>query len=372
MKRAICILALCICLVGLCGAQASPACVEEQWEWVEQTLPCDGYTVEVAAWVGHVEEDVRTWQTDGKDWQQTEVNALAQTLLGAGEVEHWQSWAEQGYTLDNAQGAILRLSPDGFTYRRPSSEDYDLAAYPYWEAGQWYAVEPVNLAEVPSLDGVDIAEAMELVADALEPLGLSLGTPCEVQAWDAAALARSAEAWYGIDDSHAADVAALSPCYRLTLPVYCEGYRLGPGLVTGPQGDISGTEGGMIRALVNEEGIVELLADEALLEAQSPMGEPQPPMSAAAALAQYQKISPQTGYGPGAHRVEKMLLQYLYAWEQSPGVTQYTYTLRPVWCFYTIWEMEIDYAGLPPIDAPAYGLVVLDAVTGELLDPLPI
>lgn len=353
-------------------AQDAPAkWIEPQWDHIRDTFTYEDCTIEVDAVVERHEETwVQTWEAESKTWSEEEIAHLQDALLGKGAPECLPSWTSDSYSYADAQGAWISLSPGCLTYRHPQADAYDYAASPHWDAGQWFAQTP-NPEEVPPLEGLTFEQATHQVSAALEPLGLALGLPKDVEAWNRQAQQRMLEAASLEFNPELEGAETEAPCYRFSLPIYFEGWRLGPGIFQSPYGETNSMEAGIVEALVSTEGIRALTFAHALFSDAAPIGEPQLVMTAEQALTCYRSIIQDPDlYGDEAHRVEKMQLHYIPSWQEAAGRLCYTYKITPAWCFYLTWEEEnVDSAIALPSLLPAYGEVFLHAVTGELLYP---
>ena len=134
--KGICIFLLLICFVsGMLHAMAENR--EIQWMTVQQTLDCDGATIEINAVTDpNVPETVCEWRTEGKVWAEAELRHIV-SIASPGD-ENMQRHLQDKESIDLYDDTLVTSASANVGYLKiehiAKEQGLEYAAFPTWNA----------------------------------------------------------------------------------------------------------------------------------------------------------------------------------------------------------------------------------------------
>ncbi len=362
-RKLISLLASLVCLMNGLSTSAMAEKREMQWTTVQQTLDCDGGTVEINAVSDpNIPETVCEWRTEGKVWTEEELRHIV-SIVSPGD----ENMQRQSIGIDDGVGLFDDLKDTsasaGVGYLKieyhVKEEGLEYAANPMWNTG-YCSDEPLK-TPVADLTFLSFQSALDQITPVLSELDCTIGPPANMLAWDVKALQANWDRWHALyPEIGARTWTAQEECYQIQFPVYYQGLRLNM------QGGITNRDdldnvGCYIAFLINANRLISLNANDFCMVNGKAITQPQKMLTLTEAIECYRQMEASTFFTQGQEKtIIKILPEYLVL-KDIPS-NKATYRLIPAWCFY--YQIPLDGG----TDAMELHYDAIHAITGQAIE----
>ena len=329
---------ICALLLVCLGSDMLPAMAENreiQWTTVQQTLDCDGATIEINALTDpNIPETVCEWRTEGKVWTEKEFRHIV-SIASPGD----ENMQRQSIGIDDGVGlfddSIDTSASAGVGYLKiehiAKEQGLEYAANPMWNTG-YCSDEPLK-TPVADLAFLSYQAVLDQIMPVLNELDCTIGPPANMLAWDVKALQANWERYHALyPEIGTRTWTAQEECYQIQFPVYYQGLRLNM------QGGITNRDdldnvGCYIAFLINANGLISMDANDFCMVNGKAITQPQKMLTLEEAIECYRQMEASTLFTQGQEKtIIKILPEYLVL-KDTPS-NKATYRMIPAWCFF--------------------------------------
>lgn len=315
--------------------------IQPEWQRVQDSLDCDGFTISVDAVTDiSIPDTASEWRAEGRIWTENDLRAFL-AIASPGDENMKRHAHEETNDIalyddimdahaSSHLGCVLIVNES----RRAGQNE---AGFP---SVYYHSYEPVQLP-VPNLSVIRFDESLASIMPVVEALGCDVGYPAEIEAWDVQTL-QANHTWFmaNFPDHPTAnrEWTVADEYYRMLFPAYFKGVRLN--ILQGEQKPNVEHVDAVIDMKVDAQGIMDFQMRDCLFSEAEPLSAPKRILSLQEALQSYQKMRASMLTDDGEPiTITKILLEYVVL-KDFP--TTMKYRLVPAWCFYHKYAREDD------------------------------
>lgn len=321
-----------VCALALTFSVVAAAdLIQPEWQTVQDSLDCDGFTISVDAVTDiNIPDTASEWRAEGRIWTENDLRAfLAIASPGDENMKRHPHEEEDDIALYDDIMATHASSHVGSVVIVHESRraGQDEAGYP---SVYYHSYEPIQLP-VPDLSVMRFDESLASIVPVMEALGCDVGYPAEIEAWDVQTL-QANHTWFASNNHSTAsrEWTVADEYYRIVFPAYFKGVRLN--MLQGEQRPKVEHVDAVIDVKVDAHGILDFQMRDCLFSEAEPVSEPKRILSLQEALQSYQKMrASMLTDDDEPITITKILLEYIVL-KDFPATMNYR--LVPAWCFY--------------------------------------